>query len=207
VFIKKKGGIKMKKIAIVSLFLLLVIGFTAGGAQALSFNVYNNYTAWLSAIAPSVAITENFEDTTLLPGFSITEINGAGSIHDGVYENIVDKDTNRYQIFNFAGMKAWGGWLDLKYPGGAGTGIDVYIDDDNTFLFNVPNTYAGEFVGIVLTSGGSFDAIRFQDAGGAGIQETYYSIDMAMAKVPEPATMFLLGLGLFGIGIASRKKS
>lgn len=197
----------MKKIVIASLFVLLMMGFTTGGAQAYSFNIYNNYTAWLSAIAPSASINENFEDTTLVSGFSITEINGAGSIHDGVYENIVDKDANRYQVFNYANMKAWGGFLDLKNPGGAGTGINVFINDDNTLLFNVPNTVEGQFVGIVLTGSGSFNGIRFEDAAGAGIQETYYSIDMSMATVPEPATMLLLGLGLFGIGIASRKKS
>ena len=107
----------MKKIAVVSMF-LLVLGF-AVGAQA-STTTYTSYVAWLNAISVT-PVNENFEDTTFEPGFSITEIGGAGTIHDGVYENIVDKDVPRYQVMNYApGMSAFGGFFDLENPGGAG---------------------------------------------------------------------------------------
>jgi hypothetical protein len=38
------------------------------------------------------------------------------------------------------------------------------------------------------------------------IQETYWNVDLAYVRVPEPTTMLLLGLGLLGIGIARRKR-
>jgi len=196
----------MKKIAVVSVFLFVVMGF-AGGVQALTWNTHTNYVSWLNAIDTNNLVSENFEDATLEPGMSITEVGGAGAIHYGVYENIVDKDANRFQVFNMApAMYAWGAWLDLKNPGGAGTSIDVYINDTNQLVFNVPNTVEGAFVGFVVTDG-SFTGVRFEDGLGSGIQETYYSVDMAFARnpVPIPAAFWLLGSGLLGL-VGLRRK-
>jgi len=195
----------MKKIAFLSVF-LVVMGL-AIGAQAYTFTTYSSYGAWLLA-APGPYGNENFQAATIqIPGLSITEVGGAGVIQNGVYENVVDKDVPRYQVFNYAPkMNAFGVFIDLVNPGGAGTGINMYIDDDNTLVYNIPNTAAGEFYGFVAD--GKFSGVRLEDAAGAGIQETYMIIDLNLAPVtvPEPASMLLLGLGLLGVGIVSRKK-
>jgi len=195
----------MKKFAFVSMFLLVMS--LAAGAQAYTVTTYTNYVSWLNAIDLNQLVVENYDDATLETGFSITETGGAGAIHYGVYENIADQDVPRFQVFNYApGMTAFGGWYDLKNPGGAGTGIDMYINDDNTFVQAIPNTAEGGFYGFVV-SGGTINGVRLQDAGGSGIQETYFVVDnaMAAAPVPVPPAIFLLGSGLLGLGFVRRR--
>jgi hypothetical protein len=188
----------MKKVAVLSMF-LIVMAF-AGVGQAATVTTYTSYVSWLGAIQNPPPVNENFEDLVLTPGFSITEVGGAGSIHDGVYENIVDSNPLRYQIFNyFPGMTAWGGFFDLANPGGQGTSINVSINDNAQFVFNIPNTTAGQFYG--FTSDTVFTGVLFADGGGSGVQETYYSIDMSLSAVPLPPSVLLLGSGLLGLGL------
>ncbi|MGB4548077.1 MAG: VPLPA-CTERM sorting domain-containing protein [Syntrophales bacterium] len=202
----------MKKLAFVSAF-LLVVSF-AGGAQAFTVTTYNNYTSFIDAVlsAGSSPVLENFEDAILQPGFSISEIGGAGVIQYGVYKNTVDKDIPRYQLFNYAsGMIGFGGWFDLKNPGGPGTGINMYIDDDGTFVMSIPTTAAGEFYGFLVhfLTEGSFTSVRLEDAGiGTAVQETYYAVDVAFVPytvIPIPAAAWLLGSGLLGLAVIRRR--
>ena len=189
----------MKKIAFVSMF-LLVMSFAAG-AQAYTFTTYSSYSNWLAAIFPISPVVENFQDAVLEPGFSITEIGGAGSIHDGVYENVADI-TTRYQVYNYApGMFAFGGWFDLQ-PEGPGSGLNMYINDDNTLVTSIPNTAEGEFYG--FKADGTFMGVRLEGIPGDG-QETYYAVDVALAPVPIPGAVWLLGSGLLGL-VAVRRR-
>jgi PEP-CTERM motif len=184
---------------LVTLAMVLVPAFAAQAA----FVTYTNYTAWLSAIGKP-ALQENFEDTTLLSGLSITEVGGAGSIHDGVYENYVNSP-DRYQVYNYTSMQAFGAMLNLVDPGGPGTSIDMYINDTNTFVMNVPNSANGGFFGFISSE--SFTGVRLQEGnnGLSGI-ETYYNVDLHLVPTPEPLTMILLGLGLVGLAGVRRFK-
>jgi hypothetical protein len=193
----------MKKIA--SIFMFLFVLSFAAGAQAYTVTAYTDYVSWLNAINLNQLVVENYQDTAFETGFSITETGGAGVVHYGVYENIADKDVPRFQVFNYApGMTAFGGFYDLANPGGAGTGIDMYINDNNQFVLSIPNSATGQFYGFVAD--GTFNGVRLQDAGGSGIQETYFVIDNQLAAaVPIPPAIFLLGSGLLGLGFVKRR--
>jgi hypothetical protein len=194
----------MKKTCTVLAAATLLAGL-ATTAQA-AITTYSSYFAFINAVKPTTLKVENFVDTTLMPGFSITEVGGAGSIHDGGYENIVDKDVPRYQIFNYSpGMFGFGVFNDSKNPGGPGTSIDLYINDTNTFALNIPNWSEGQFYG--FTSDTPFTGVRFQDGNGSGAQETYYNIDCQVAPTPIPAAAWLMVSGLLGVVGLKRKKN
>jgi len=199
-------GKKMKKIAILSIFVLLM-GFGAS-AQAATYIPVASYSDF-TALFPS-PLVENFEDATLLPGLKITEVGYPGVIQNGVYQNIVDDATvpPSYQTFGYAsGMKAFGAWLDLANPGGPGSSIDIYAD--GVFVMNVPNTAAGQFYGF-YSPDAIFTKVAFLDAGTIlGAQETYQAVDLALvpAPVPIPGAAYLLGSGLLGLLGLRRRKS
>jgi hypothetical protein len=202
-YLKEKKMKKSKLLLFLGVLILVLSGTSVG--HAYSVTTYTSYVAWLTAMGGSPTV-ENFVDTTLEPGLTITEVGGAGSIHDGVYENIVDNDPLRYQIFNYNSMTAFGGWLDLVNPGGPGRSLDMYINDDLTFVMNVPNTADGGFYGFITDL--PFTGVLFADGGNpAGIQETYYGIDIAWkAAVPIPPTAYLTIAGLLPF-IRLRRKS
>jgi len=185
----------MKKIAIISMFLML--GF-ATLAQATAITTYNSVEAFLAATTNMTLNTENFVDYTLIPGLTITEVGNAGTIDHGMYNNVV-KNNSSYQVFNYApGMNAFGGWFETAI-GGEGSSINVYINDNNTYALNIPSTSIGGFYGFSADS--TFYGVRFEDGLGAGrTQETYYSIDMTTATAtPIPAAAWLLGSGILGL--------
>jgi hypothetical protein len=193
----------MKKLILMSIFVLF-LGFVPSANAG--FVTYTDYSSWEAAVGATNVATENFEDTTLLPGLTITEVGDTGVITNGKYKNIVRSNAyeptypESYQIFDYApGTKAVGFWLDLSI-GGPGTGINMYINDTNTLVMSVPNTATGGFYGFVNDT--AFTGVKFADGGQAGgWQETYYGIDMNLsaAPVPIPGALFLLGPGLLGL--------
>jgi hypothetical protein len=199
----------MKKVAVLSI-ILLVMGFATVAQADYTLTLVSKYLPDTNPDAftyycPSPAV-ENFEDTTLIPGLSITEVGGAGLIALGVYQNTVDADVPRYQTFNYSpGMYGFGAWFDLAGPGGPGSEIDVYINDNNQFVMTIPRTAAGEFYGFF--SDMAFLGVRLEDhQNPLGVQETYALVDLVVCPIPLPPSAFLLGTGLLGlVGWRTRK--
>jgi hypothetical protein len=199
----------MKKLLVLSMFLFLVT--FAVGAQAYNVTVTNDLDQMIY-VGGSPLLTENFEDLVMMPGFSIIEVNGTGTITTGRYTNIVDKDVPRYQIFQYLpGMTSFGGFLNLASvygAGGPGSELDMFVNNSGTWEFvqTVPNTAKGEFYGFVTD--GAFTQVKFADHGStSGIQETYYSIDMSLHPTPIPGALLLLGPGLIGLAGIRRRMS
>lgn len=194
----------MKKITILTLF-ALVFGLlaTAQAADYWIVNTIDDFNYYNLQLTGTTAVIENFEDAKLIPGLSITEVGGAGLIQLGYYQNIVDADNGRYQVFNYNKMNGFGGWFDLANPGGPGSSIDVYVGAD--YVGNIPNTYKGEFWGFFSTV--PFAAVTFVEGPGV-VQETYQIVDLAICPVPVPATLLLVASGVLGLaGLSLRRKA
>ena len=190
----------MKKLLVLALC-LVTMGLVTANANA-SVTLITNLSQFIASIPNE--LVENFDDAILNPELSIQEFGGAGSIHDGVYQNIVDDAQQRYQIFTFTGpISGFGVFIDLAGPGGPGSGIEVSLPELGVVVGEIPNTYAGQFWGFMSTS--AFTQVMFSEGSGVA-QETYYNVDLHYSQaVPVPAAVWLLGSGLVGL-VGLRRK-
>jgi hypothetical protein len=194
----------MKRIALLTMVLLAAMGFTVS-AQAHNVITYTDYESWWWAVEPiSHVVTENFNDTTYVKGFSIIEVGGAGTVGYGYYMNYVDINANRYQIFNYApGMWGFGGWFYAGSPNQLGKPMELWINDDNTYVLTIPCDADGWFFGFVADN--PFFGVRILEGEGEGYTGMYHISALVIASVPEPSTLLLLGIGLVGAAVAGAR--
>jgi hypothetical protein len=194
-----------KKVAVFSMILIFVGMITAANAVTIALvdryqpnTVFNTFTYWCNN-----PVVENFEDAILVPGLSITEVGGAGSIALGVYTNIVDVDIPRYQVFNYPSMRGFGGWFELDNPGSE---IDIYINDiqPGNFIRKIPEFLndRSSFYGFYVIDGPPFSKVILVDHAIQTGEQSYAIADLAICPVPPvpiPGSLLLLGSCIFGL--------
>jgi hypothetical protein len=168
----------------------------ASQAAQATTTIFTSRSTWETAVGAYEE--EAFSDTTLNAGLSV--VTTAGSISGGVWNDRVvnggDKTT-----WTFADLKtAFGGNWDLS-PGGAGQGIQLYIDATPVSSI-IDHNYVGEFFG--FTSTVAFNKVVVTGDSQAGVAETYTMDNMVYdspaSAIPEPITM--LGLAWGGLALA-----
>jgi PEP-CTERM motif len=182
----------------------------SNSAQADSVTTYTSLSAWQAA-AGSPTTTEDFADTTLATGLSISFASGniSGGLFNGFGPCIECPGTG--SVFTFTpGTSAFGGDFDLT-PGGNGGGLDLLIGFSNATTTDVFIAGADpEFNGFfgVTSNGASITSVTLKGADLFGNGETFTLDNLQFRSngggggttpVPEPSTALLFGSALVGL--------
>jgi hypothetical protein len=179
-----------------------------------TINIYTDLTAWKGATGSPIA-TENFADTTLLPGLTIKP-GLFGAISGGVYQDQTSAGSTS-PIFSFAaGTTAFAADWDLT-PNDVGTGLALaaHLAGSPAGNFVPAGSFRFDtgFFGIV--SNASFDQIRIDPANlGFCCRETFNLdnlrfptlADNVPLPVPLSPALPLFASGLVALGWLGKRR-
>ncbi len=213
---------KLRSLVIPSLTAgIVLLGLAVSGAQAAMVTVFSgNQTAW-EAAAGSPAVLVDFNSAPP-PGFALTlgsslpgtfALDLSGGVFNGVYRDRADDDQITKPLITAlgSGVTAVGADWNPAFNG-LGTGIKLFltfVDSTSQFVTTeIPNTFAGEFFGIV--SDMAIRSIRFDEGtqGGASALFETFELDNArfVSAVPIPAALPLFLSALAAVGLVGRRR-
>jgi hypothetical protein len=189
---------------------LTLLTLCASRANA-QYTVFTDKNAWIAALSGPFSV-ENFSDTTLNAGLSITTT--TGSISGNKFNDRLEPGQTTTFTF-IPPIYAVGGDFNLA-PGGPGLGLQFVLQSSGGPVIvtqQIPNTTNG-FFGIVSSL--QVSALTIQPGTQGGVAETYDLDNLSYANVtavPEPgeyATAFALfgttALGMVTARVKARRR-
>jgi hypothetical protein len=187
-------------------FALMGVALAAAGASNAAVTTYTDQAAW-NAAAGAVTV-EDFTDTTLVPGLTLSTTNGSidvgGFFHDGAFTYTSSASDTTFSFGT--SVNALSGFWDLL-PNGIGSGISLTTSaGDVVVLTN--DYFANTFYGFTTTS--AFTSFTINALAVDPRLETYnldnLAFNNAAAVVPEPETYAMMLAGLAAVGFMARRR-
>ena len=182
---------------------LFMAGVAVSNAHAATFTFFLDQSAFTAAVGSTVV--EDYEDTTLVPGMTLTS--DVGFISGGKFVDGIDTNGghNPTRVTTTFALKGFGGFLNTG-PGLGFEGRVFFVGGGSQALgVTVPANFIS-FIGI--TSDVPFNAIEEFSGPSQGLQlYTAENLILAPATVPVPGTLPLIGSALAALSLQRRKRT